>query len=160
MSVYDFVVKTQDNHDLKLDIYKGKVLLIVNTAIRCGFTKQYTELEELYLKYKDQGFVILDFPCNQFLMQAPGTDSEIHNFCVMNFNTTFPQFSKIKVNGKDAIELYKYLKEVLPGGRIKWNFTKFLVNRDGEVIERLGSKEAPLSFEEKIKAALKTRLEN
>ncbi len=160
MNVYDFVVKTQDNQDLKLDIYKGKVLLIVNTATRCGFTKQYTELEELYLKYKDQGFVILDFPCNQFLMQAPGTDSEIHNFCVMNFNTTFPQFSKIKVNGKDAIELYKYLKEVLPGGRIKWNFTKFLVNRQGDVIQRFGSKEAPLSFEEKIKSALSTSLEN
>ena len=154
MSIYDFVVKTQDNKDLKLDFYKGKVLLIVNTATRCGFTKQYTELQELYLKYKDQGFEILDFPFNQILMQAPGTNAEIHSFCAVNFNITFPQFSKIKVNGKDASELYKYLKEVLPGGRIKWNFTKFLVSRNGEVVARFGSRENPFSFEEKINEVL------
>ena len=154
MNIYDFSVIDQDNNEIKLDSYKGKVVLIVNTATRCGFTKQYNELQELYLKYKDQGFEILDFPCNQFFMQAPGTNQDIHTFCTTKFNITFKQFSKIKVNGPEAIDLYKYLKEQL-GGRIKWNFTKFLMNRSGEIIARFEPKDAPLSFYQAIENALK-----
>ncbi len=159
MSIYDIKVKDTDKNDISLADYKGKVLLIVNTATGCGFTPQYAALEELYKKYKDQGFEILDFPCNQFLGQAPGTDEEIVNFCQLNYGTSFKTFSKIDVNGKNADPLYVYLKEQSPddmenaetgsfkkllnslaqtflGNEIKWNFTKFLVDRNGNVVAR------------------------
>ncbi len=153
MNIYDFSVLDQNNNEVKLETFKGKVLLIVNTATRCGFTKQYNELQEIYLKYKDQGFEILDFPCNQFFMQAPGTNEEIHSFCTTKFNITFKQFDKIKVNGKEEVPLYKYLKEQF-SGRIKWNFTKFLVNREGVVVARFEPKEAPCSFAKEIEKLL------
>ena len=154
MSIYDFKVIDQDKKEVSLSDYKDKVLLIVNTATRCGFTKQYSELEQIYQMFKDNGFEILDFPCNQFLMQAPGDDEKIHSFCVSKFNISFKQFTKIKVNGKEAIPLYNYLKEKSGGARIKWNFTKFLIGRDGEVKERFEPSKTPLSISEEIKKYL------
>ena len=162
MNIYDFSVKTRKGEDVSLSNYKGKVLLIVNTATGCGFTPQYDELQDLYDEFKDQGFEILDFPCNQFANQAPGNNEEIHTFCTGRFGITFPQFAKIDVKGEKAIPLYKWLTEnttfngfgkspmgfVLSGmvkksdkdyknnGNIKWNFTKFLINRDGNIVER------------------------
>lgn len=153
MTIYDIVVKDQSNNDVKLEEYKGKVLLIVNTATGCGFTPQYEGLQKLYDTYKDQGFVILDFPCNQFFGQAPGTDEEIHSFCTLKYNVTFPQFHKIDVNGKNEHPLYAYLKSQKKG-RIKWNFAKFLVARDGTVVSRYGSMAKPESIENDIKAEL------
>ena len=135
-SVYDFKVKDDVGQEVSLSDYKGKVLLIVNTATRCGFTPQYKDLEPLYQKYHAQGFEILDFPCNQFGQQAPGTIQEIHSFCTANFDIHFPQFDKIDVNGENAHPLYTWLKAQAGGGDIKWNFTKFLVGRDGKVIKR------------------------
>jgi glutathione peroxidase-family protein len=140
-SVYDFTVKDDAGKDVSLAEYKGKVLLIVNTATRCGFTPQYKDLEPLYQKYHAQGFEILDFPCNQFGQQAPGTIQEIHQFCTANFDIHFPQFDKIDVNGKNAHPLYTWLKAQAGGGDIKWNFTKFLVGRDGKVIKRYESRD-------------------
>lgn len=157
MSVYDFVVKDQSGNDVSLKQFEGKVLLIVNTATKCGFTPQYTELEELYEKYQDKGFVILDFPCNQFFRQAPGSDEEINQFCSMKFNTKFPRFKKIEVNGDKADPLFVYLEKQNPKGKIvkvKWNFTKFLIGRDGEFIERFAPTDKPSSFENKIVEAL------
>ena len=133
MSIYDFEVLDYKGNPVKLEKYRGKVLLIVNTATKCGFTKQYDGLEKFYLEHKDEGFEILDFPCDQFLHQAPGTNEEIHDFCILRFAIAFPQFSKIKVNGKEENPLYTYLKnncEVNKGKRIKWNFTKFLISKD------------------------------
>ena len=153
MSIYDFTVKRTDENDFSLTEYKGKVLLVVNTATGCGFTPQYTDLQALYAKYNERGFEVLDFPCNQFLNQAPGTDAEIGTFCSVNFNTTFPRFKKIKVNGVDADPLYKWLKEQ-KGGRIKWNFTKFLVNRDGEVVQRYASATKPADIDGDIEQLL------
>ena len=158
MNVYDFSVKDQSGNDVSLKQYQGKVLLIVNTATKCGFTPQYEELESLYEKYEDQGFVVLDFPCNQFFRQAPGSDEEINQFCAMRFNTKFPRFKKIEVNGDNADPLYIFLEEQNEKGkrlRIKWNFTKFLVDRSGNVIGRFGPTEKPSSFEDKIVEALK-----
>ena len=158
MSVYEFSVKDQRGEDFSLSAFKGKVLLIVNTATKCGFTKQYKELEELYEKYRDQGFEILDFPCNQFFRQAPGSDEEINAFCSLHFDTKFPRFKKIEVNGKDADPLYVYLCQQNEKGKlkkIKWNFTKFLINREGEVVGRFEPTATPGSFEEKIAAELK-----
>lgn len=132
-SVYDFKVKDDAGKEVSLAKYKGKVLLIVNTATRCGFMPQYNELEALYEKYQAEGLEILDFPCNQFGQQAPGTIEEIHQFCSANFNIQFPQFDKIDVNGANEHPLYTYLKS---GNDIKWNFTKFLVSRDGRVLKR------------------------
>ena len=139
MSIYDFEVLDYKGNPVKLEKYRGKVLLIVNTATKCGFTKQYDGLEKFYLEHKDEGFEILDFPCDQFLQQAPGTNEEIHDFCILRFAIAFPQFSKIKVNGKEENPLYTYLKnncEVNKGKRIKWNFTKFLISKDGTIVSR------------------------
>ena len=149
MSVYDFTVKDNKGNNVSLSEFKGKVLLIVNTATRCGLTPQYEGLENLYRQYKDRGFEILDFPCNQFLAQAPGTAEEIDSFCTLKFNTKFPRFAKIKVNGKDAAPLYKYLKQQKPG-RIEWNFAKFLIDRNGEVVDRFASTAKPETITEAI----------
>jgi len=153
-SIYDFDVQTIDGKDTTLQKYKGKVLLIVNVASKCGYTKQYAGLESLYQKYKDKGLVICGFPCNQFGGQEPGTEEEIQNFCSTKYNITFPLFSKIKVNGKDAHPLYVHLKSqatgILGTERIKWNFTKFLIDKDGNVIERYGSKDTPKELDLKI----------
>ena len=146
-SIYDFTVKDDAGNDVSLAEYKGKVLLIVNTATRCGFTPQYKDLEPLYQKYHAQGFEILDFPCNQFGQQAPGTIQEIHQFCTANFDIHFPQFDKIDVNGENAHPLYTWLKAQAGGGDIKWNFTKFLVGRDGKVIKRYESRDQVSSIE-------------
>ena len=152
-SIYDYSVRDMAGEDISLSSYRGKVLLIVNTATGCGFTPQYKGLEELYRKFKDRGFEILDFPCNQFFHQAPGSDEEIHSFCTLKYDVTFKQFHKIEVNGDGADPLYKFLKDEKKG-RIKWNFTKFLVDRDGNVVERFGSTEKPEKIEPFIEALL------
>lgn len=162
MSIYDFKVKEQDGNEILLSNYKGKVLLIVNTATGCGFTPQYDELQDIYDEYRDKGLEILDFPCNQFGEQAPGDDEEIHSFCTGRYGITFPQFSKVDVNGENASPLFKWLTEntkfegfgkspmgiMLSGiakkndkdyknnGNIKWNFTKFLIDRNGKIVAR------------------------
>ncbi len=157
MSVYDFSVLDQESREISLSDYRGKVLLIVNTATHCGFTPQYLGLQALYEQYHGRGFEILDFPCNQFGGQAPGSDAEIHDFCLSRYAITFPQFAKIKVNGEEADPLYKHLKKEKPGllgGTIKWNFTKFLVNRDGEVVKRFAPQDTPESLAEAVEALL------
>lgn len=136
MNVYDFSVENSRGEEVKLSGYKGKTLLIVNVASKCGFTKQYGPLEVLYEKYKEKGFMILGFPCNQFGGQEPGSNEEIQNFCKLNYGVTFPVFSKIKVNGKEAHPLYQYLKEQTGGAPIKWNFNKFLIDKEGKIIKR------------------------
>lgn len=162
MNIYDFKVKAQDDREVSLSDYQGKVLLVVNTATGCGFTPQYDELQDIYDEFTEQGFEILDFPCNQFGEQAPGEDEEIHSFCTGRYGITFPQFSKVDVNGENAIPLFKWLTEntkfegfgmspmgvILSGvvkktdkdyknnGKIKWNFTKFLIDRKGEIVGR------------------------
>ena len=153
-NVYDFTVKDRRGNDVSLNEYKGKVLLIVNTATRCGFTPQYEELEALYKVYKEQGLEILDFPCNQFGQQAPGTEEEIHQFCTLNYGTEFPQFKKIEVNGENESPLFTYLKSQAGGGDIKWNFTKFLVDREGNVVERYEPTTDCKVIEEAIKKLL------
>ncbi|MFO3665334.1 glutathione peroxidase [Anaerococcus sp. ENR0831] len=156
-TIYDFTVKDNKGNDINLDKYKGKVLLIVNTATECGFTPQYQGLEELYKKYKDQGFEILDFPSNQFGGQAPGTDAEIQNFCTARFGTTFDRFARIDVNGEKEDPLYTYLKKSqggLLGDKIKWNFTKFLIDRDGNVVERYSSQKKPGNIAKEIEKLL------
>lgn len=161
MNVYDFTVKTQDGENVSLSSFQGKVLLIVNTATGCGFTPQYTELQKMYDEYREKGFEILDFPCNQFGEQTPGSDEEVHDFCTGKYGITFPQYTKIDVNGEDAIPLYKWLtanttfegfngpmgiilrtvvkkmdKDYKNNGNIKWNFTKFLIDRNGDIVAR------------------------
>ncbi|MCH5281292.1 MAG: glutathione peroxidase [Lachnospiraceae bacterium] len=162
MSIYDFTVKAQDGSEISLGDYKGKVLLIVNTATGCGFTPQYEELQDLYEEHQKDGLEILDFPCNQFANQAPGSDEEIHDFCTGRYGITFPQFSKIDVNGENAIPLYKWLtenttfegfdknpmgvmltqmlklkdKNFKDSSDVKWNFTKFLIDREGNIAAR------------------------
>lgn len=157
-TIYDFTVKTIDGKETTLEDYKGKVMLIVNVASKCGYTPQYDGLEALYQKYKDKGLVVLGFPCNQFGSQEPGTEAEIQNFCRVNFGVTFPMFSKINVNGADTHPLYVYLKSEKPGvlgsEAIKWNFTKFLVDKEGKVVERFGSSTKPSELEEKIEKLL------
>ena len=152
MNIYDFTVKTRKGEDFSLSEYKGKVMLIVNTATGCGFTPQYEGLENLYKKYHEKGLEILDFPCNQFAGQAPGTDEEIHEFCTLKYNTTFDQFAKIEVNGKNESPLYTYLKNQKHGllKAIKWNFTKFLVDREGNVVERFEPTTTPEKTEKDI----------
>jgi glutathione peroxidase len=157
-TVYDFSATTIDGKARKLSDYQGKVLLVVNTASKCGFTPQYKGLEELYKKYRKRGLVVLGFPSNQFGVQEPGADDEIAEFCEMNFGVTFPLFSKIDVNGADAHPLYKYMtaakKGLLGSESIKWNFTKFLVGRDGKVVERYAPTTTPADLEKDIEAAL------
>ena len=159
-SVYDFTVKDDAGKDVSLAEYKGKVLLIVNTATRCGFTPQYKDLDPLYQKYHNQGFEILDFPCNQFGEQAPGTIQEIHQFCTANFDIHFPQFDKIDVNGENAHPLYTWLKAQAGGGDIKWNFTKFLVGRDGKVIKRYESRDQIATIEADMQLEVNSVLSN
>ena len=151
--IYDYEVTTGKGEKLSLSEYKGKVLLIVNTATKCGLTPQYEGLEALYEKYHDQGFEILDFPCNQLAFQAPGSAEKIDSFCTLNYNTKFPRFEKIKVNGKGAAPLYVYLKEQKPG-RIQWNFAKFLIDKDGKVAERFAPTDKPETLEKSIEAQL------
>ena len=159
--VYDYKIKNRKNEEISLSDFKGKVLIVVNTATGCGFTPQYEGLEYLYKKYHDKGLEILDFPCNQFGNQAPGSDDEIHEFCALKYNTSFDQYTKVDVNGENEIPLYTYLKEQIKDdkisglknkmamkaiekiststkkdGDIRWNFTKFLVDRNGKVVER------------------------
>ena len=156
-TLYDFTVSDQADQPVSLNDYKGKVVLIVNTATGCGLTPQYQGLQELYDKYKDQGFEILDFPCNQFMGQAPGTAEEINRFCSLHYQTTFPRFAKVKVNGKEADPLYIWLKEQQAGPlgkRIEWNFTKFLINREGQVVKRFSSKAEPKEIEESLQKLL------
>ena len=159
-SIYDFTVKDDAGKDVSLAEYKGKVLLIVNTATRCGFTPQYKDMEPLYQKYHAQGFEILDFPCNQFGQQAPGTIQEIHQFCTANFDIHFPQFDKIDVNGENAHPLYTWLKAQAGGGDIKWNFTKFLVGRDGKVIKRYESRDQIATIEADMQMEVNPVLSN
>ncbi|MBR1781878.1 MAG: glutathione peroxidase [Oscillospiraceae bacterium] len=153
MGIYDITVKDNKGSDVSLETYRGKVLLIVNTATRCGLTPQYEGLEALYEAYHDQGFEILDFPCNQFAFQAPGSAEEIDSFCTLRYDTKFPRFAKIKVNGKDADPLYVYLKSEKPG-RIQWNFAKFLIGRDGTVAGRFAPTEKPDTLTRAIEAEL------
>ena len=180
-SVYDFTVAGRKGEQVALSEYQGKVLLIVNTATRCGFTPQYEELEKLYKTYRDQGLEILDFPCNQFGQQAPGTEEEIHSFCQLNYGTEFPQFKKIEVNGENEAPLFTFLKsqkgfegfdlnhkigalldEMLskadPDYRtkpdIKWNFTKFLIDREGRVVARFEPTASMEEVEQQVKALL------
>ena len=179
MNIYDFSVKTQDGSDVSLSDYKGKVILVVNTATGCGFTPQYDELQDIYDEFKDKGLEILDFPCNQFGGQAPGDDEEIHSFCTGRYGITFPQFSKVDVNGENAIPLFKWLTEntkfegfgmspmgmMLSGvvkktdkdyknnGNVKWNFTKFLIDRNGEIVARFEPTDMK-NLKDKIKECL------
>lgn len=156
--LYDFSAKNISGEDVSMDAYKGKALLVVNTASKCGFTPQYKGLEALYQKYKDQGFEVVGFPCNQFGHQEPGDDFEISGFCEMNFGVTFPLFSKVDVNGDDAHPMFSYLKEQAPGllgsKAIKWNFTKFLINKDGAVVKRFAPKDKPESLASAVEAVL------
>jgi len=176
MSIYDLKMKNRNNEEVPLSEYKGKVLIIVNTATGCGFTPQYEGLENLYQKYHDKGLEIIDIPCNQFGNQAPGTIDEIHEFCDLKYNTSFDQFAKSDVNGENELPLYTYLKEQIKedkidgiknkmamkaveklskttkvDGDIKWNFTKFIVDREGRVIERFSPTFKPEDMEEVIK---------
>lgn len=175
--IYDYNVKNIKGDEISINDYKGKVLLIVNTATGCGFTPQYEGLQKIYDEYKEKGLEILDFPCNQFFNQAPGSDEEIVSFCQLKYNTTFETFSKIDVNGEHASELYKFLKKEAPtaaedkeseglykflsekgfnttGDDIKWNFTKFLVDKNGKVVARFTPTYGPEKIEEAIKNLL------
>jgi glutathione peroxidase-family protein len=146
-SIYDFILNDIDGHEVKLDRYRGQVILIVNVASKCGFTPQYAGLQKIYLKYKDQGFVVLGFPANNFLSQEPGSNEEIKNFCSTRYNVTFLMFAKISVKGEDKHPLYRFLTEEVTdpefAGEITWNFNKFLVDRSGKIIARYGSREKP-----------------
>ena len=161
-SIYDFTMRDIDGKDVKLEKFKGKVMLIVNVASKCGYTPQYKGLQEIYSQYKDQGLVILGFPANNFLHQEPGSNEEIKQFCTSNYNVTFPMFSKISVRGKHINPLYKFLteKETDPefSGKISWNFNKFLINGEGKIVARFGTRTKPESEEviQAIKKALKS----
>ncbi|MCR3906350.1 MAG: glutathione peroxidase [Tenericutes bacterium] len=171
MSIYEYKVKTAEHQEVSLSQYKGKVLLIVNTATKCGFTPQYEGLEKLYEKYHDKGFEILDFPSNQFMNQAPGTDQELKEFCQLNYGTQFQTFAKIEVNGKNAHPLYKFLRgeikkdmveegttsflsKVSKSDKIKWNFTKFLIDKKGNVVQRFSPSFRPVDLENYIEELL------
>lgn len=153
MSIYDFTAIDVYGKEHRLSDYRGSVLLVVNTATHCGFTPQYTALQALYEKYQDRGFVILDFPCDQFGNQAPGSSQEVHQACVARFAITFPQFEKVDVNGDNAHPLFAYLKKALPGlmgEGIKWNFTKFLIDKEGNPVKRFAPQTTPENIEEDI----------
>ena len=157
MSIYDYKVKDAKGNEVDLADYKGKVLLVVNTATGCGFTPQYEGLQDLYEKYGEQGLEILDFPCNQFGNQAPGTEDEIVDFCQSRYGVTFKQFAKVEVNGANESPVFTYLKSQkggVFGKNIKWNFTKFLINRDGAVVQRFAPTAKPEAIEAKIKELL------
>ncbi|AZZ91600.1 redoxin domain-containing protein [Hahella sp. KA22] len=158
MSVYDYQVEDIKGAKRDMSEFKGKVLLIVNTASKCGFTPQFSGLESLYEKYKDQGLEVLGFPCNQFMQQDPGKNAEIAEFCQLNYGVSFPMFAKIDVNGDSAHPLYKFLKSQSKGllgtEAIKWNFTKFLVDKNGEVLERFPPTATPEKLEKPIKELL------
>ncbi len=157
MGLYDLSAKLNDGRSKKLKDYKGKVLLIVNTASKCGFTPQYEGLQSLYTKYQERGFEVLGFPCDQFGHQEPGSDDEIKSFCQVNYGVNFPLFSKIEVNGEDAHPLFKFLKSEkggLLGDSIKWNFTKFLVDKKGNVIERYAPTTTPTAIGAQIEKLL------
>ncbi|HQN20910.1 MAG TPA: glutathione peroxidase [Thermotogota bacterium] len=157
MSFYDYSARKMNGREVKMETYKGKVVIVVNTASKCGFTPQFAELETLYEKYKDQGLAILGFPCNQFANQDPASNQEIQNFCQLNYGVSFDMFEKVDVNGPETTPLYQFLKEEAKGafgGKIKWNFTKFLIDRKGEVIRRYAPATPPLKMEEEIKKLL------
>ena len=160
MSVYDFSAQRLDGREENLGVYRGQVLLIVNTASQCGFTPQYAGLEQLYENLHDDGLTILGFPCNQFGAQEPGSEAEIGQFCRANYGVTFPMFAKIEVNGERAHPLYKYLKDAKPGllgtEAIKWNFTKFLIGKDGEPVARFAPNTRPQDLEAPIKKLLQS----
>ena len=157
-NIYEYTVKDKDDSEVKMGDYKGKTLLIVNTASKCGFTPQYDGLNELQKKYADQGFSVLAFPCNQFGKQEPGSNSEIQDFCSLNFDVSFPVLAKIDVNGANEEPLFSHLKSEKPGimgsKGIKWNFTKFLVDKNGEVLKRFSSKTTPSEIEKEIESIL------
>jgi glutathione peroxidase len=159
-SIYDFKVKRIDGSEITLDAYRGKVLMIVNTASKCGFTSQYKDLQEIYDKYSDKGFVILGFPANNFMNQEPGSNDEIMQFCQLNYGVSFPMFEKISVKGKNIHPLYKFLtdKETNPkfNGSISWNFNKFLISKEGKIIDRFGSNTNPI--DKKVLAAIEEAL--
>lgn len=157
MKFYEFAAKKIDGTEVNMDKYKGKVVLVVNTASKCGFTPQLEGLESLYKEYKDKDFEVLGFPCNQFGGQDPGNNKEISEFCLINYGVTFPMFEKIEVKGENTHPIFKYLKENAKGtlgSEIKWNFTKFLINKDGDVVKRYGSMTKP----EKLKKDIETLL--
>lgn len=157
-SIYEFSAKDIDGKEQSLGAYKGKTMLIVNVASKCGFTPQYTGLEELYEKFRDQGLVVLGFPCDQFGHQEPGDEAEIKSFCSLNYDVQFPLFAKIDVNGANADPIYKYLKHeakgLLGSESIKWNFTKFLVDKNGKVVKRYAPTDTPESIEKEVAAVL------
>ncbi len=158
MNIYDFKVRDAKGAEVSLADYKGKVLLVVNTATECGFTPQYKALQELYDRYKERGFEVLDFPCDQFGHQAPGSEEEIQNFCTLKYKTTFRLFAKVEVNGANEEPLFGYLKSQKGGGllgrSIKWNFTKFLISREGRVVARYGSTTRPENIAKDIEKLL------
>ena len=158
MSIYDFTALDIQGSERALSEYQGKVLLVVNTASKCGFTPQYKGLEKVYEELHDEGFEILGFPCNQFGQQEKGSDSEIAGFCLKNYGVSFPMFAKIDVNGEQAHPLYKYLKKASPGilgsKGIKWNFTKFLIGKDGQVVKRFAPTAKPEAIKQHIKALM------
>jgi glutathione peroxidase len=157
-TVHDFSAQTIDGKSQKLDAWKGKVVLVVNVASKCGFTPQYEGLEAMYRRLKDKGLVVVGFPCDQFGHQEPGDENEIKNFCSMNYDVSFPLYSKIEVNGPGAHPLYEHLKNEAPGllgsKAIKWNFTKFLVDRNGSVVKRYGPADKPESIEKDVEELL------
>lgn len=159
-SIYDFSAQTVGGKQQPLSDYRGKVLLVVNTASKCGFTPQFAGLEELYEKYADKGLVILGFPCNQFASQDPGSNDEIQEFCQLNYGVTFPVFAKIEVNGRGADPIFKHLKKEAPGAlgteRVKWNFTKFLIDAEGNVVKRYAPTDKPKAIEKDIAKLLTT----
>jgi glutathione peroxidase len=158
MSIYDIPLKTIDGQEQTLEPFKGQVLLIVNVASKCGFTPQYAGLEDLYRKYKDKGFAVLGFPCDQFMHQEPGNEAEIQQFCSTKYQVDFPLFAKVKVNGAEANPLWTFLKNARRGflgtKAIKWNFTKFLVNRQGEVVKRYSTAKSPSKIAYRIESLL------
>ena len=157
-TAYDFSAKTLDGTELSLDAYRGKAMLVVNTASKCGFTPQYTGLEKLWRNYQDKGLVVLGFPCDQFGHQEPGDEEEIKNFCSLTYDVSFPMYAKVDVNGANAHPLYKWMKEEKSGflgtGGIKWNFTKFLIDRDGNVVKRYAPTDTPDKIEKDLAKVL------